>query len=96
MSYIQGQRETVTSLHWPIQDLRTERRGGLPTRVTGAIVRRAPHVPYIIVEEVFEGTRGAVTTGGTGCAGGFDLYGAPNQNTGYSGENYPEQEDTDV
>jgi hypothetical protein len=87
---IQGQREAVASLHWPVQDLRTERRGGLPTRVTCAIVRRAQRVPYITVKEVFEGTRGIVSTGGTGCAGRFDLYRAPDQNTGHSRENYLE------
>jgi hypothetical protein len=46
-----------------------ERRGSLLARATCATVRRAQRVPYIIVEEVFEGTRGTVATGGVECAG---------------------------
>jgi hypothetical protein len=66
---IQGQREVVTSLHWLVQDLGTERRGSLPARATCATVRRAQRVPRITVEEVFEGTRGTVATGRVECAG---------------------------
>jgi hypothetical protein len=69
IAQIKGQREVVASLHWPVQNLRTKRRGSLPTRVTCAIVRHAQRVPYITVEEVFEVPRGIVTTGGTKCAG---------------------------
>jgi hypothetical protein len=64
---IQGQREVVTSLHWPVQDLGTERRGSLPARATCTAVRCAQRVSHIIVEEVFEGTRGTVATGGVEC-----------------------------
>jgi hypothetical protein len=70
---VQGQREAVASLHWSVQDLRTERRGGLPTRVTRTVVRRTQCVSYLSVEEMLEGTRGAVATGGTECVGGLDL-----------------------
>jgi hypothetical protein len=66
---IQGQREVVTSLHWPVQDLVTERRGSLPAKATCATVRRAQRVPHITVEEVFEGTRGTVATGAIECVG---------------------------
>jgi hypothetical protein len=59
---IQGQREVVTSLHRFVQNLGTEGRGSLPATVTCVTVRCAQHVPYIAVEEVFESTRGAITT----------------------------------
>jgi hypothetical protein len=65
---IQGQREVVALLHWPVQDLRMERRGSLPARATCVTVRCAQCVSRIIVEEVFEGARGIVATGGTRCA----------------------------
>jgi hypothetical protein len=64
---IQGQREVVTSLHWPVQDLGTERRGNLPA--TCVTVIRAQRVPHIIAEEVLEGTKGTVATGGVECVG---------------------------
>jgi hypothetical protein len=64
---ILGQREVVTSLHWPIQDLGMERRRSLPTRATCATVRRAQCVPHMTVQEVFAGTGGTVATGGVGC-----------------------------
>jgi hypothetical protein len=62
----------------------------LERRVACAVVRCAQCVSYLSAEEMLEGTRGAVATGGTGCAGGLDLRGAPDQNTGYGRENYPE------
>jgi hypothetical protein len=52
----------VTTLHRSVQDLGTERRGGLPARITGTTVRGTQHVPYITVEKVLEGTRGTVAT----------------------------------
>jgi hypothetical protein len=66
---IQGQREVITSLHWPVQNLGTERRGSLLAGATCAIVTCAQRVSYITVEEVFEGTRRTVATEGAGCAG---------------------------
>jgi hypothetical protein len=54
---------------WPVQDLGTKRRGSLPVRATCATVRCAQRVSHIIVEEVFEGTRGTVATGGFECTG---------------------------
>jgi hypothetical protein len=66
---IQGQREVVNLLHWPVQDFGMERRGSLLARATCAIVRSAQRVPHITVEEVFEGTRGTVATGGVECIG---------------------------
>jgi hypothetical protein len=59
---VQGQREDVTMLHQSVQDLGTERRGGLPARTTSATVRGTQRVPYITVKEVLEGTRGTVAT----------------------------------
>jgi hypothetical protein len=58
---------SVTSLHWPVQDLGTKRRGSLPARAACSTVRCAQRVPHIVVEEVSESTRGTVTTGGIGC-----------------------------
>jgi hypothetical protein len=60
---IQGQREVVTSLHWPVQDL------GMERRATCVTVRCGQRVPHITVEEVFEGTRGTVATRGVECTG---------------------------
>jgi hypothetical protein len=87
---IQGQREVVTSLHWPIQDLGMERRGSLPARATCTTIRCSQRVPHIIVEEVFEGTRGTIAIGGVECAGLFDLHKAPSQNPRHSRENHPD------
>ena len=56
-------------LHWPVQDHGTEGRGSLPARATCTTVRCAQRIPHDIVEEVFEGTRGTVATGGVGCIG---------------------------
>jgi hypothetical protein len=64
---IQGQREVVTSLHWPVRDPGAERRGSLPARATCPIVRCAQRVPHITVETVLEGTRGTIATGGVEC-----------------------------
>ena len=56
-------------LHWPVQDHETEGRGSLPARATCTTVRCAQRIPHDTVEEVFEGTRGIVATGGVGCTG---------------------------
>jgi hypothetical protein len=66
---IQDEREDVTLLHWPVQDLGMERRGSLLARATCAIIRCAQHVSHITIEKVLEGTRGIVATGGIECAG---------------------------
>jgi hypothetical protein len=59
-----------------------ERQGSLPCRATCATVRCSQRVPHIIVEKVFEGTRGTLGTGGVERTGRFDLHGAPGQNPG--------------
>jgi hypothetical protein len=46
-----------------------ERKGEVAYQLACATVRCAQRVPHIPVEEVFEGTRGTVATGGVECKG---------------------------